>query len=388
MLSNLIAYNDPFRDWKTMKCVSCGGVLEISNDLKSARCKTCSLEYSSEALATLKERNGISAENGDRVEKRNNTPTVEPTLTEQINKAYETVRPSVKTKTIQSNQLSEKTEDEPHAPALKNWKTSIGFSILGIFTAAALNSLVSIESNWIFINVIYLISTVVYAVGFYPRLFGEKPPATSYKTISFWNWFFGGYLFGAIWNHNLTRKKKGVSNIVFTVYIIVISVTAVAMIIVALSVNPLTRINGGELDESQNRWTYTYKTVLGETNGLYKQNTISAKDDCVSALTEMGLPENDAMRIWVELESSTPTSTRDYDDVVNYLATGLNPNASNPSLMQVPIARGESVFVVKHEEIRKAYFALLNKYYVLMLMTVSDDKFGDEGYTIAIQFLY
>lgn len=135
-------------------------------------------------------------------------------------------------------------EDISAFPALAQWKTSIGFSILGIvlpqivygfafmpavtflnlytydlLTWVALSSYVSVL--W---ALVYGVLTLLYAIIFYPSYFTEKPRVRSSKAISLLNFCFGGIVFGAIWNHNLTRSKeggkpaKGVSYIVAIVF--------------------------------------------------------------------------------------------------------------------------------------------------------------------------
>jgi hypothetical protein len=55
---------------------------------------------------------------------------------------------------------------------------------------------------------------ITYALRVYPSYFTDKPVFKSSKVISFANFTFGAVIFGALWNTNLTEKKKGVSYIV------------------------------------------------------------------------------------------------------------------------------------------------------------------------------
>ncbi|MDR1185491.1 MAG: hypothetical protein LBK67_11960 [Coriobacteriales bacterium] len=55
---------------------------------------------------------------------------------------------------------------------------------------------------------------IIYALIVYPSYFTDKPIFKSSKVISFANFTFGPVVFGALWNNNLTKKKKGISYIV------------------------------------------------------------------------------------------------------------------------------------------------------------------------------
>ncbi len=114
-------------------------------------------------------------------------------------------------------------------PAIKNWQTSVGFSILGLFapsliqvvvgfivtalSAAAfagmpvdiVSSMAALITLPLFIILVVL--QVTYVLVFYRSYFTDKPCATSPKAISFWNFFFGGWIFGALWNASLTRSR-------------------------------------------------------------------------------------------------------------------------------------------------------------------------------------
>lgn len=127
-------------------------------------------------------------------------------------------------------------------PALRDWKTSVGFSILGwVLFRAIFGSLVTVVS--VFSAVIFWQATsslfyyvplitceiaiasleIVYAAVFYPSYFKEDPVIKSSKVISMLNLMFGDIIFGAIWNANLTNSHnfstihKGKSYIVFIV---------------------------------------------------------------------------------------------------------------------------------------------------------------------------
>lgn len=121
----------------------------------------------------------------------------------------------------------------PPRPALQSWKTSWGFSVLGLLVGFPLlvslgallaipliimtdavtgNDAVSAPLGALVGNVLMLI----YAAKFYPSYFTEKPLLKSNRAISFANVMFGNWI-GFIWNGNLSKKTKGVSNVVLAV---------------------------------------------------------------------------------------------------------------------------------------------------------------------------
>lgn len=57
---------------------------------------------------------------------------------------------------------------------------------------------------------------LIYALKVYPSYFTDKPVFKSNKIISCANFTFGSWV-GALWNTNLTKKKKGVSYIITAV---------------------------------------------------------------------------------------------------------------------------------------------------------------------------
>lgn len=123
-------------------------------------------------------------------------------------------------------------------PVLRNWKTSVGYSILGCFLGlilvTAINLVVTIVSETYLVHVapalavgpgtltqiIYEALCLIYALAIYPSYFKEKPLFKSAKIISCANLLFGAVLFGCLWNYNLTisrakgTPKKGCSYIV------------------------------------------------------------------------------------------------------------------------------------------------------------------------------
>jgi hypothetical protein len=128
------------------------------------------------------------------------------------------------------------------APVVAGWKTSVGFSLLGLFVGFPLFVTISVLIGMLLAMLLgFLLAAVsgnasivealvmplgvsigsatmiVYAAKFYPSYFAEKPLLKSSKVISFANLMFGNLIFGLIWNSNLTKKTKGISHIVYTV---------------------------------------------------------------------------------------------------------------------------------------------------------------------------
>lgn len=109
-------------------------------------------------------------------------------------------------------------------PVPDMWKTSAGFSVLGV-VAFAILSIVGSNSTgtaaWIVtaVQLAYVLVQLLYATVVYPSFFTKKPKLKSNAAISFWNCAMGWFVFGPIWNSNLTKRSKGVAHIVFAVIV-------------------------------------------------------------------------------------------------------------------------------------------------------------------------
>ena len=128
-------------------------------------------------------------------------------------------------------------------PAINNWKTSVGFSVLGclsflvfwfLLTFVLMLAIQSYIGGPItgsaagmfagpVAGVLTYILDAVYALVVYPSFFKEKPILKSSRAISFCNFFFGSIICGPLWNSNLTKSKqreeasRGSSHIVWAI---------------------------------------------------------------------------------------------------------------------------------------------------------------------------
>lgn len=149
---------------------------------------------------------------------------------------------------------NEKVNPIATLPAINNWKTSVGFSILGcvsyfiVFVLLSFGLGLAIQSYvggpitgsaagmfaGPFVGVFAYILIAVYALAIYPSFFKEKPILKSSRAISFCNFFFGSIICGPLWNSNLTKSKKhkkvarGSSHIVWAIlcFLAILSVGA------------------------------------------------------------------------------------------------------------------------------------------------------------------
>ncbi len=147
-------------------------------------------------------------------------------------------------------------EQEP--PVLRRWKTSWGFSVFGALVFGVLSVIAGnaitdmVALCWI--NAIWLALIAVYAACIYPSFFSEGSMlGDSPKVISFFNFFFGGVIFGSLWNASLTNKKKGVSRVVCIVLALLLSGYFGTMGVTAANATPYDSIN-------EPGWTYSDKT--------------------------------------------------------------------------------------------------------------------------------
>lgn len=156
----------------------------------------------------------------------------------------------------QSLTSTESTPEPAEAAVLGAWKSSVGFSLLGAFVgfpaAIVLTLLVStllvtllgltgadIHYESLVISIaasVFFVLTLVYAIKFYPSFFSAKPRFKSSRTISFLNLVFGWFVFGLLWNRNLTKKTKGKSSKVLVTITACMLAYMIASIVVTIGI--------------------------------------------------------------------------------------------------------------------------------------------------------
>jgi hypothetical protein len=182
-------------------CPQCNNVMSMPDDSAVVRCPTCSAEVSAAEAAAL-----AGAANNQGAQQPGNP------YGSAIDTTIYTPDPTI------------------GAPLLGTWKTNVLFTVLGVLAAMIVNGFAggSVDANGevtsaspmvgIF-SLIYVVFCIVYAAKIYPSYFTDKPMISSNEAISFLNTFVGGIIFGLFWNHNLTRREKGIAHIVFIVII-------------------------------------------------------------------------------------------------------------------------------------------------------------------------
>lgn len=219
------------------QCPQCNNVMSMPDDSAIVRCPTCQSEVSATEAAAL-------AGNADAMQGAQPQPEVQPQPTPpagndpyaqaagmagaQPTSAYTQPAPGY---APPPNQAPFYPQNTPAPSAfVSGWKTNTLFTILGIAASMVFYGLAQLgtepdASGGIagvvgILSLVYFIFAIVYAVKFYPAYFSDKPVVNSNEAASFLNGFVGGIIFGLLWNHNLTRREKGISHIVFVVLMI------------------------------------------------------------------------------------------------------------------------------------------------------------------------
>lgn len=199
-----------------MKCSVCGHDLLMQPDNDEAVCENCGLRY---PLETLK---SMSAQ-----------PTREdPKDSAQVSSVATTTAPNIPI-------AKEDGEAESNA-LLLNWKTSVGASVAGAICASALNAIPYDGVIGSFVTIIYFGFGLIYAAFMYPSLFKKRPFSISSGVVSFMNFLAGGFVFGPLWNHNLTIRKRGISHIVYLVGSLTILIALLSFLLMLATSQPET----------------------------------------------------------------------------------------------------------------------------------------------------
>ena len=191
-------------------CPQCNNVMSMPDDSAVVRCPTCQAEVNATEAAALAGANNQVG--GQQQAPQNPYGNALDTTTYSPVPTYDS------------------------APFLAKWQTNVVFTVIGIIAAMIINGFTggSVDSSGNItggavvgvLALAYIIFSIVYAAKIYPSYFTDKPMIDSPEAVSFLNTFVGGIIFGLIWNHNLTRKEKGIAHIVFIVFIAVTFVLA------------------------------------------------------------------------------------------------------------------------------------------------------------------
>ncbi len=103
-------------------------------------------------------------------------------------------------------------------PVLDIWHTELLASIAGALVSLVifnLSNLIGFTGD--LVRFVFMVFQFIYAIAVYPSFFGLKPKIQSSPAIAFWNCAVGSFIFGPLWNSNLTNKHKGISHIVFAI---------------------------------------------------------------------------------------------------------------------------------------------------------------------------
>jgi len=191
----------------------------------------------------------------------------------------------------------------------RNWKTSVGFSLLGVLVGfplfalatALVGLIVAFEFGLVlgfltganvteflvmpFTVIIGIFLQIIYAAKIYPSYFSEKPVLKSSKIISFLNFMVGSVIFGCLWNRNLARKTKGFSHIVY----IIVSLLSVAYFVFSLGMVILSGLMYvPEAPQSNSSSNITQPTVSNEEQ-LSREESEGAKAANYYIDTETGV---------------------------------------------------------------------------------------------------
>ena len=234
-------------------CPQCNNVMSMPDDSLQVQCPTCGqVVYAAEAAALAG--SGAGAQQG---------AAAGPSAGQQQNPA-DPYGQAAADGTMGAQQAGSTPPPSPYTgarglhatPGAENtaalggtWKTNVLFTILGILAWMAVNgfSRMGVDENGDLTSsgtmiaifaFIYVVFQIVYAAKIYPSYFSGKPMLESSEAISFLNAFVGGIIFGPLWNYNLTRGQKGISNIVFIVLLAATFVLAflAAILLAAIAV--------------------------------------------------------------------------------------------------------------------------------------------------------
>lgn len=111
---------------------------------------------------------------------------------------------------VQSEQVPTASSDVAACdyPVIRNWKSAMFFSFLGIMTNCIIWELIAVTLGPFFAALIQTVLVVVYGAVFYRTYFTDKPLIRSCRTISFLNYAVSGILFGWYWNVKIKWNRE------------------------------------------------------------------------------------------------------------------------------------------------------------------------------------
>lgn len=222
-------------NFETKVCHSCGKESYIAKNSSSAFCQHCGNDMNKTAIQMPNPTQVTPGESTLSNSKPLNSNSINTTATKTFQygicpSCNSALHVPINTETCVCGNCG-RTINTKEATAsvssfLNNWKTSIGASIGGALVGYAINSLINLMANeestallGLFLWIVYIALCLLYAAYFYNSLFKPNSKNHSSTAVSFCNLLFGGIVFGCIWNSNLTKKKRGISYIVFIVFL-------------------------------------------------------------------------------------------------------------------------------------------------------------------------
>lgn len=205
------------------KCPLCGNEIRVPDDQEKTFCSSCGEEILTEAAISYHQATLVQP---DDMEPNRSGPTDAPAVpmaTEEV-------------VLVTADNVVNSTADNSF---LNNWKTNVLGTIVGIVLLLLVNYKLStsVSSVSFFLLCLIQIAAIIYAVAFYSSLFKSNPLMKSNYFVSICNGFFGGAIFGPLWNSNLTKKNRGISHYIFAVIMAISLFALLVMTIPYLSSN-------------------------------------------------------------------------------------------------------------------------------------------------------
>ena len=199
------------------KCPLCGSEIRVPSNQEKTFCSSCGEEIMTEAAISYYQDPLIQSEDVDA--NRSNTADAPATPMTTGETVLATTN-NVVTSTIENSFLG-------------NWKTNVVGTIAGAVLLMLIDYKLSTSVSGVsyFLFCLIQIAAIIYALFFYNSLFKSNPLLKSNYSVSICNGFFGGPIFGPLWNSNLTKKNRGISHYVFAT---IGAVSLIALLVMAI----------------------------------------------------------------------------------------------------------------------------------------------------------